>query len=174
MNIVLIGYRGCGKTTVGKLLAAELNWKYISTDDEIIKKAKSTIPEIVKKYDWEKFRDIETEITKKVAKKDRYIIDTGGGIILREQNILALKRNGKFIWLKAGIKTITKRIKHSKDRPSLIAGKTFLQEISDVLKERIPIYKRVADFIITTDNKTPKEITKEITLIPQIKNLLFF
>ena len=87
MNIVLIGYRGTGKSTVGQLLAARLGRELVSTDAEIIKRAKRTIPEIVNQEGWEYFRNLESDICGELASRDKLVIDTGGGAILRRQNV---------------------------------------------------------------------------------------
>ncbi len=97
MNIVLIGYRGTGKSTVGRLLAARLGRELVSTDVEIVKRAKCTIPEIVAQYGWEYFRDLESDICRELASRDQLVIDTGGGAILRAQNVEALKENGAVV-----------------------------------------------------------------------------
>ena len=119
MNIVLIGYRGTGKSTVGKLLAMRLGRQFVSTDEEIIKRAKRTIPEIVAQEGWEYFRDLESEVCREFAGRDRLVIDTGGGAILRTQNVEALKKSGTLFWLTASVETITKRIGRDNQRPSL-------------------------------------------------------
>src|SRR2546422_4262579 len=75
MNIVLVGYRGTGKTSVAKILAERLKWPLISTDAEIVKKAGLSVPEIIQKRGWDYFRDVETQICQRVGKKDRTIIE---------------------------------------------------------------------------------------------------
>ena len=80
MNIVLIGYRGTGKSTVGRLLAVRLGRELVSTDAEIVKRAQRTIPEIVAQEGWEYFRDLESDICRELASRDQLVIDTGDGI----------------------------------------------------------------------------------------------
>jgi Shikimate kinase len=80
MNIVLIGYRGTGKSSVANVLAVRLGWQRVSTDAEIITRAKQSIPEIVKSLGWEHFRNLESEVCREVGAKDHLIIDTGGGL----------------------------------------------------------------------------------------------
>src|SRR5205807_778988 len=81
MNIVLIVYRGTGKSSVAKLLSERTKWPLVSTDVEIVKKAGMPVPEIIRKLGWDYFRNVESEICKQVGKKDRTIIDTGGGAV---------------------------------------------------------------------------------------------
>ena len=165
MNIVLIGYRGTGKTVVGELLAASLDMTYIGMDAQIVKKAGMPIPEIVEKSGWPKFRDIETQVARELAGLDNLIIDTGGGIIERPENIEALKINSRIFWLQASVDTIVSRIQEGTQRPALTAGKTFTQEVAEVLEQRIPKYKRAAQFEIDTDPLTPEQVAERIIQI---------
>jgi shikimate kinase len=87
MNIVLIGYRGTGKSVVGKLVAEALGMKCISIDARIVEKAGMSIPDIVEKYGWTVFRDMESEVARELANVDNIVIDSGGGVIERPENI---------------------------------------------------------------------------------------
>ena len=162
MNVVLIGYRGTGKSTVGKLVAERLGRVLVSTDAEIVKSAVQSIPEIVEQHGWEYFRDLETKICQDLAGRDGVVIDTGGGAILRSQNVEGLKRTGKLFWLTAPVETIAKRIGADTQRPSLTGTKSFLEEIQDVLRERTPKYQAAADYIIETDGKSATQVADEI------------
>jgi shikimate kinase len=162
MNIVLIGYRGTGKSTVGRLLAARLGRELVSTDAEIVKRAQRTIPEIVAQEGWEYFRDVESDICRELASRDQLVIDTGGGAILRAQNVEALKKNGAVFWLTASVETIVKRIGGDNQRPSLTGTKSFVDEIQDVLWERTPKYQAAADHIITTDNRSINQLVETV------------
>jgi shikimate kinase len=154
MNIVLIGYRGVGKSAVAQMLGERLpGWNVVSTDAEIVARAKRSIPDIVKEFGWEYFRDLESAVCRDVAGGDRQIIDTGGGAILRPDNVAALKRNGRLFWLTADVATIHARIGGDTQRPSLTGTKTFLEEIAEVLESRRPQYQGAADTIIQTDNQ---------------------
>ena len=166
MNIVLMGYRGTGKSTVGRLLAARLGRELVSTDAEIIKRAQRSIPEIVAQKGWEHFRDLESDICREFASRDQLVIDTGGGAILRVQNVEALKKNGTVFWLTASVETIAKRIGSNNQRPSLTGTKSFVDEIQDVLRERTPKYQAAADHSIATDNRSVNQLVETIlTLI---------
>lgn len=162
MNIVLIGYRGTGKSSVAKLLGQRTKWPVISTDAEIIKKAGMPVPDIIRKKGWDYFRNVESEICKQVGKKDRTIVDTGGGAVLRKENVDALRQRGRVFLLTAEVSTIMERIKHSTDRPSLTGEKTYVEEVQEVLAERMPLYKAACDQIIPTDDRTPEEVADEI------------
>ena len=162
MNIVLIGMRGSGKTTVGKLLAERLGKQFIEIDELITQRAGQSIPEIVMRYGWQKFRDVEEEITRQVSELDNVVSATGGGVVTREQNIRELKKKGKLVWLKANTDTLLRRIGNDQDRPSL-TGRSPREDLETVLAQRSPIYQRVADFIIDTEGKKPEEVAEAIT-----------
>ena len=160
MNIVLIGYRGTGKSEVGKLLAMRLRMPYIGMDAAIVAKAGMPIPEIVDKFGWTKFRDLESEEARELAGKDNLIIDTGGGVIERGENIEALQRNACIFWLKAAVSTIVSRIEGGAERPALTSGKTFTEEVAEVLERRMPKYESAAHYAIDTDALTPGQVAR--------------
>jgi len=167
MNIVLIGYRGTGKSVVGKILSIRLQMPCIVMDTEIVKSAGISIPEIVEKYGWPKFRDIESEKARVLAGLDNVIIDTGGGIIERPENIEILQTNSHVFWLKASVDVIVSRIQGDTERPALTAGKTFIEEVTEVLEQRIPKYKSTAQYEIETDELTPVQIADKVIEIRQ-------
>ncbi|TAJ29432.1 MAG: shikimate kinase [Nitrospirae bacterium] len=162
MNIVLIGYRGTGKSSVGQILGTRLGRALISTDAEVVRRAGLSIPEIVKQSGWDHFRDLESEVCRDLAGKDGLIIDTGGGAILRPQNVAALKTSGVLFWLTAEVATITERIGGDTQRPSLTGTKSFTDEVAEVLRERQPKYAAAADHVIATDGRTPAQVAETI------------
>tara|TARA_B100000959_G_scaffold216309_1_gene227908 strand:+ start:3747 stop:4247 length:501 start_codon:yes stop_codon:yes gene_type:complete len=162
MNIVLIGYRGTGKSTVGKILAKKLKRLLIPLDDLIVKKADMSIPKIVEKHGWGYFRDIESNVTKEVSNQDNCIIDCGGGVILRDENVENLKQNGKCFLLKAEIDTIISRIQGDANRPALKEGMSFREEQEKVLRERNPKYKAAADVEIDTSILSIEQAVEKI------------
>jgi shikimate kinase len=162
MNIVLIGYRGTGKSVVGELLAKRLSLTYVSMDAQIIDRARMTIPEIVEKFGWPGFRDTETAVARDLSGLDNLVIDTGGGVIERPENINMLGKNARIFWLKASANTIVSRIQSDTQRPALAEGKTFTEEVAEVLERRTPKYKSAAHHEIDTDNLTPEEVADKI------------
>lgn len=162
MNLILIGYRGTGKSTVAQILASRLGWETVSTDALIIERAKLPIPEIVEKFGWDYFRDLETTVCQDLKEQDHLVIDTGGGAILRDVNVQALKPSGMVCWLTASIDTIGHRIGGDSQRPALTSGKTFIEEIAEVLKERTPQYQAAADFMVETDTRTAAQVADEV------------
>ncbi len=169
MNITLIGYRGTGKTTVSKLLADELGYKLLSTDALIIEHANSSIPDIVKKDGWEKFRKYEKEVISEIAEFDDCVFDCGGGIVENWENIIALKKNKstKIVLLEAEVNTIAERIQGS-DRPSL-TNKNIVNEIEEVLNKRRKLYQKAADIKIDTSKISPIETVKKIKKLLNLK-----
>lgn len=162
MNLVLIGYRGTGKSTVAVLLAERLGLRHVSMDSEIAKKADMSIPEIVEKYGWTKFRDLESELTRELACQDGLVIDTGGGVIERQENVKELQANALVFWLKASVNVISSRIQGDSSRPALTDGKTFLEEVAEVLAKREPAYKAAAHHVIDTDHISPGQIADTV------------
>lgn len=162
MNIVLIGYRGTGKSTVGRALATKLGRAVVSTDQEIIRRAGRTIPEIVAGHGWEYFRDLESEVCKDLAGQNNLVIDTGGGAILRKRNVEVLKQNGLLFWLTASVGTIASRIGGDTQRPSLTGTKSFVEEIEHVLSERTPSYQAAADHTLCTDARSVNQLVESI------------
>jgi len=158
VNIVLIGMRGSGKTTVGKILAQKMGREFIEMDEFITQKAGFSIPEIVGKHGWEKFRDLEEEITGEVAGRDNIINASGGGVVTREKNIIKLKKSGVLVWLQANVDTLVNRIGEDAERPPLGEGRSQREDIEITFKERKPLYQQAADLTINTENKTPEEI----------------
>lgn len=165
MNIVLIGYRGTGKSVVGTLVSERLRMKCIGMDARIVEKAGMSIPDIVEKHGWTTFRDMESEVAKELAGRDNIIIDTGGGVIERTENIDALQANGCTIWLKASVGVIVSRIQGGTERPSLTGEKSFTEEVAEVLEQRTPKYTIAAQYDIDTERLTPAQVADRIIKI---------
>ena len=165
MILVLIGYRGTGKSLIGKLLSERLHMPCISMDHEVVLQAGMSTPQIVEKYGWQGFRDLESEVASRLTGLDQVIVDTGGGVIERQENIEALRKNACVIWLKARIETIVPRIREGTERPALLDGKSFTEEVAEVLERRIPIYRSAAQHEIDTDELTPDQIADRIVEI---------
>lgn len=159
-NIVLIGFMGTGKSSVGKIVAKRLNLKFLDIDSIIEKTTGMKISEIFARFGERRFRDLESEVVKLVSSKEGAVISTGGGVVVREKNIETLKRTGVVFWLKASEETIYERVKDCKDRP-LLQVENPLQKIRELLKKRTPLYEK-ADFMIDTDGALPEEVAEKI------------
>lgn len=162
MNIVLIGYRGTGKTCVAKRVAAATGRRVVDTDAEIVRRIGGDIPSFVAREGWEPFRDVESEVCRDVAAGQGLVIATGGGIVLRAENVAALRAGGRVFWLRATPESIAERIREDTQRPSLTGQRSFLEEIDQVLTERLPLYEAAADRAIDTDRRSVDEVACEI------------
>jgi len=163
MNIVLVGFMGTGKTSVGRLLTQKTGMKYISTDEVIEDRERRSINDIFKKSGEACFRKIEKEIVKKVSGLDRFIIDAGGGAVLDEENVRNLKQNGKIICLEAGADVILERTKRYRHRPLLNVDNPRVK-VEELLKARAPFYAQ-ADVSIDTTDLTIEQVAEEIKKI---------
>ena len=171
MNIVLIGMRGSGKTTVGRILARKTGRQLVETDELIAQKAGLAIPDIAQKHGWKKFRDLEERVTGQVAKLDNIINASGGGVVTREQNIRELKRNGVVVWLTADLDTLLQRVGQDPQRPPLVEGRTRREDMELTLKEREALYRQAADFTVDTGNKTPEETARAILELLAVRGI---
>lgn len=165
MNIVLIGYRGCGKTSVARELAKMLGWTMSDTDALVVQQAGKSIRDIFAEMGEPGFRDLESQAVAKAAQLDQHIIGTGGGVVLRKQNVDALKKTGKLVWLSAPAEILYQRIQADTGthitRPNLtnLGG---LEEVKTLLAKRTPIYTAAADLIIDVSTATPRTVALEI------------
>ncbi len=159
-NIVLTGFMGTGKTAVGRQLSRLLNMELIDVDTEIERSQGITINEIFKNFGEPRFREIETEMIKKLSGKKNIIISTGGGAVLKQENMDTLRENGIIFCLMAKPETILKRTSHDSNRPLLQVEDPF-KRIKELLDYRKPFYEK-ADIIINTENKTPLQIAEEL------------
>lgn len=162
MNLILIGYRGTGKSVVGRIAARRLKMDYVGMDARIVERAGISIPEIVERHGWPKFRDMESELAAEMARQDNLVIDTGGGVIERPDNIAALKASGLIVWLTASVETIVARIQDDTQRPALVEGKTFTEEVAEVLAARKAKYQHASQYQIATDELTPEQVADKI------------
>jgi shikimate kinase len=165
MNIVLIGFRGTGKSTVGRLLANRLERDFIDSDKRIENTTGKTIKNIFEEDGEEGFRKIEAEIIAELSKEDNKVISAGGGAVLREENVNNLKDNGFLVLLEATPEIIHSRIaqdeKTTQQRPSLTDKKP-LDEIRHLIAERESAYKNVADYTTNTSYVSCEDIASEI------------
>jgi len=162
-NIVLVGFMGTGKSVVARRLARRLDMKFISSDDIIEEKEGRKIAEIFEKSGEPYFRKIEKEITAQVSGLDGAVIATGGGVVLDEENITALKKNGVVICLNADPQTIYERTKKHKHRPILNVERP-IDKINELLQLRAPFYAR-ADHQVETTGKSVDQVVSEIIKI---------
>ena len=163
MNIVLIGYRGTGKSVISKILAGILHCKCYSLDEKITQQAGKSIREIVEQEGWERFREIERGVVEKVSSEARNsIIDCGGGVVLDERNVADLRRSGKVVLLISSFEKIIQRISRDLRRPPLETTLSFEEEQRKALSERDPKYRAAADCVFETTDLKPSQTAMKI------------
>lgn len=164
-SIILIGFMGAGKTTIGKKLAKELDYKFLDTDEMIVSREGMSINDIFDRYGEEHFRTLETELLAELVENnvENVIFSVGGGLPVRKDNHFYLKKLGKVIYLSVVESTIRERLAGDTQRPLLRGSeKEVADRINSMLEKRDPIYREVADIILQTDNMSVSEIVEEI------------
>jgi len=165
MNLVLIGYRCTGKTTVGRILAENLGWPLVDTDTLIQQRAGKSIKDIVAAGGWPEFRRLEREVIADVAAGDRQVISAGGGAILDEANRKALRAGGRVVLLTAAPEIIWQRMKADPktlaERPNL-TDSGGIAEVRNVLAEREAAYQAACHYAVPTDRYSPDEAAARI------------
>ena len=159
MNIILIGFMGAGKTTVGALLAKRMNFNFYDTDEMITIDEKKEIVEIFDSNGEEYFRDLESKKLDEIESFNNCIFSTGGGIILREENRKILQRNFS-VYLKASYEIIFERIKQDSSRPLLNTENPYLTGL-EIFNSRKNIYESF-QFSVETDNINPELVAEKI------------
>lgn len=161
-TIILIGFMGAGKTSVGKTLAQKTGLKLLDTDKLIEKQERTTISRIFETQGEEAFRTAETNLLKSLLeKKSTAIISVGGGLPLKEENQTLLKKLGLVVYLRIRPDTVLKRLKGDTTRP-LLQGGDVKQKVTALLTYRAPIYQKAAHITIDADHKTLNQIAEEI------------
>ncbi len=156
-SIVLIGMMGAGKSSVGRWLQRRAGLDLFDLDKTVAKRFGLTIPEIFEKFGEEKFREAETEALRAFTPEKPTIVVTGGGTILRNENVDLLKRLGFIIWLQADEGTLFERASRRGNRP-LLRTENPRKRMEELLSERIPLYERAADFRVDTSTMKQDEV----------------
>jgi shikimate kinase len=160
-NIILCGFMGCGKSTVGKVLAQKLNTDFFDMDKYIENITDMFVIDIFENFGEPAFRKYESEAAEKLCAKNNIVIATGGGAVLKEENVNIFKASGKIVLIDVPLSVIKERLRDDKTRPLLTRAdkdKVMLQ----LYVTRMPVYSNVADIIIDADNKPPEMIADEI------------
>jgi len=165
MNLILIGYRATGKTTLAQLLGRRLGREWIDADVEIERRAKKSIARIFAEDGEPAFRNLEAEVIADLCRQEALVLAAGGGAVLREESRRRMRESGKIVWLKARPETIYARVTADETTPGRrpnLTSQGGLEEIVQLLAAREPIYRQAADLTVDTDGKTPERITAEI------------
>lgn len=161
-NIILIGFMGCGKSTVGIKLSYRMRRSMLDTDKLIEKEEGRTISEIFAADGEVYFRDLETRCLENLIKTEKNrIISVGGGLPVRKENHALLKQLGTVVYLRANAETIYERVKNDTTRP-LLQGENPQEKIKNLMEQRLAVYEQAADVIIDVDGKDFDSIIDEI------------
>ena len=161
-NIFLIGFMGCGKSTVARTLSKKLGVTQVEMDELIVEEQGMPITEIFEKYGEGHFRDIETDLVRRFQEKAGVVVSCGGGAVLREENRSMMKQSGVIVLLTAEPETILERVKSSTNRP-VLNGNMNVEYITELMERRRASYEDAADVCVATDGKSVEEICREIT-----------
>jgi shikimate kinase len=160
-SIVLIGMMGAGKSSVGDCLRRRTGLRLFDTDEIVTSKFGTPIPKIFSKHGENKFREAETEALQALPTSEPVVIVTGGGIVLREENLDLLKKLGVMVWLDADGKTLFKRASQGGNRP-LLQRKNPRKAFIKILRDRLPLYAKIADIRVDTSMLTDDEVAVAI------------
>ena len=161
-NIVLMGFMGAGKTTIGKKLAKALAYEFIDTDEWIEKEQGRKISDIFAEDGEAVFRDMETDLLKRLqGREEKFVLSVGGGMPVREENRALLRNLGIVIYLKTSKEEIIRRVSGDKNRP-LLQGGDLEEKVTNLMNAREQIYVETAHVEVITDEKNPLEVIEEI------------
>lgn len=160
-NIFLIGFMGCGKSTVAAKMNQMYGMQVVEMDQMIEEQQKMRIPDIFEQYGEKYFRDLESDLLKKLQSASNQVVSCGGGVVLREQNVAEMKKNGRIVLLTAKPENILKRVRGNDNRP-ILKGKKNVQDITELMETRREKYEAAADLIVSTDDKPVQDICIEI------------
>ena len=159
MKIVLVGFMGSGKSTVGKLLSERLSLPLFDTDAEIEKRTGMSIPEIFSERGEEYFRKLEKEVVEELLSLPQdLVISTGGGLPAYSNNMELLNRKAFTVYLEADFEVLWRRISEDRNRPLVSLGK---EKVKELLERRLPFYE-MAKFKVRTDVNSPVACVEEI------------
>lgn len=165
MVVTLIGYRGCGKSSVGKELAEKLSWDFSDADEELERRAGKTIREIFAQDGEPVFRDLEEDVLADLVGRNRLVLAAGGGAVMRESTRNRVRQAGPVVWLTAAAETLYERIYKDdttgERRPDL-TDRGGLEEVQTLLAEREPVYREAATLVLDTEDKKLSEIVDEL------------
>ncbi len=160
-NLVLIGFMGSGKSSVGRLLAARLGGRFVDTDALVVRRAGMPITEIFARHGEPEFRRRETEALASFTRRRGIVAATGGGIVTTPANLPLLKQIGPVIWLTADEETIFARVSRNTRRP-LLKTPNPRQTIAELLATRRPLYEAAADLTVDTTHRTHEEVANVV------------
>ncbi|NLF24183.1 MAG: shikimate kinase [Deltaproteobacteria bacterium] len=160
MRVTLVGFMGCGKSTVAALLARRLGWRLVEMDELILSNSgEESIEDIFQKRGEGYFRDLECACLNSLSKEDKLVVSAGGGVVMRPENLDALKAGGgKVVYLETGFEEVKKRLGDGRGRPLF----QDVKQAENLYIFRVPLYKRFCDVKVKSEDKTPEQVAQEI------------
>lgn len=167
-GLALVGYRGTGKSTVGRLVAGRLGRPFVDADAALEARFGRSVAAIFEQHGEPDFRDREERVLRDLTAGPTAVIATGGGVVLREANRKLLRQFGFVVWLTADPDSLAARLRSNPaalaGRPALTAAGT-LGEIADLLRTREPLYRAVSDAEVSTVGRTPAEVAEVVLAV---------
>ena len=160
-RVFLVGPMGAGKTTIGRLLAQHLELDFLDTDQEIERRTGADIPWIFDVEGEAGFRDREQRVIEDLTTRDGIVLATGGGAVLRQENRSALANRGEVIYLHASLEQQLKRTERDRNRP-LLQVEDPESRLRELMAERDPLYREIADHVIETDGLAARTVAKQL------------
>ena len=169
-SIVLIGMMGAGKSSVGACLCRQTGLGLFDTDEIVASKFGMSIPEIFAEHGEKEFRNAETEALRAIRTEEKTIIITGGGIVLRKENVEILRTQGVIVWLDGEEETLLARASRKQNRP-LLQTKNPRKAFSQILRARRPLYANIADVRVDTSVLTNEEVA--VAILAKLRRVNF-
>lgn len=167
-NVFLVGPMGAGKTTIGRHLAALVQKRFLDADHEIEKRTGVSIPVIFEIEGEAGFRRRESMVIGELTREQDIVLATGGGVVLLEENRQALMHRGTVVYLHADVETLVERTRRDRNRP-LLQTEDPRAKIVELLRQREPIYRQIADVVVDTGQRAPSSVARDI--VARIKDL---
>lgn len=164
--MILVGMMGSGKTTVGRLAASRFGLKFIDLDEEIERKTGMKIAEIFPRYGEDEFRRLESETLEGIESSDDLVLSVGGGAMMNPENVKAMRKMGKIVYLQTSLEELGRRLESEKDNRPLLQGDS-REKLKELLAKRRPIYE-TADIILVTEHFTPEEMAEVIARLARL------
>lgn len=161
-NIVLIGFMGSGKSTVGRRLARATGYGFVDTDQAVEAKTGKKVAEIFEEEGEPVFRALERGAIEKASASENRVIACGGGAVMDSENVDFLKRTGVLVYLKASEQSLLKRLERGLEKRPLLKAESADERVKELLSQRVHTYESVADEVIETDGLTPMKVVEKI------------
>ena len=170
-SLALVGMPGCGKSTVGRHLARQLAWRFVDSDHEIEHRIGGSIRTYFERQGEAAFRDLEQQTIAALSGQAGTVLATGGGTVLREANRQALRQGGKVVYLRSSPEELFRRLRHDTQRP-LLQVKDPLKRLRDLYRERDPLYRDAADYVIETGRPSVHNLVNMILMQLELAGMI--